>query len=110
MEAETSMKDFAGSPFLSAKNYKIGEQVVVEVKEYLGFSSFIDSSGEESMPSPIYKVSIGKDEYRFRINRNNTTILLNRGINEWKELVGKSLKMQVATTGKGNSFQIIDLN
>ena len=108
MENE-EMKGYAGSPFLSGKNFRIGDQVKVAVVEYQGFQEFVDANGV-GKSSPIYKVETDKKEaYLFRLSKTNTAFLVSKGYTEWKAVVGKKLTLVVTQTNKGNSLQLINV-
>jgi len=110
MATEKSLGDYAGVPFLSGKNFRVGDKVEAEVVEYLGFQSYTSADGEVETSSPLYKIQTKADEFwRFRLSKTNASVLINRGLKSYEDLVGKRIVLLVVATNKGNSFQIVDV-
>jgi hypothetical protein len=107
---EVAPKDFAGSPFLSAKNYKLGDKIEVKVLAYKGFQEYVSKDNEESRSSPTYEVETRPNEtWQLRLNKTSVGFLYKNGIDKWEKLVGKTLVLLVNVTNKGNGFSVIDL-
>ncbi|MEM3860528.1 MAG: hypothetical protein QW478_14225, partial [Candidatus Micrarchaeaceae archaeon] len=106
---EIEMKEYAGNPYISAKNFKVGEKISLKVISYDGFQEFVASDGSATKSSPTYTVDLDGSLYKFRLNKRNTSILMGLGVKNWEELVGKTLAIQIFPTAKGNSLQVIDL-
>jgi hypothetical protein len=99
----------AGNPFLSAKNFRMGEKLTARVVKYEGISEFELPSGDKIV-SPQYVVEVGKDElYSFRLTKTNAKILLDKGFKDFTELVGKNIELVVVPTNKGNTFSIVEV-
>ncbi len=106
---EVAPDKFAGSPFLSAKNYKLGDRIDVKVLEYKGFQKFVSATGDERS-SPIYVVSTKPQEnWNLRLNKTSVSYLVSKGLKKWEDLIGKTITLLVTQTNKGNSLSVIDL-
>ena len=109
------MAGYMSGAFLSAAkdssgtDRKVGSKVTVKVTAWNGIKPFTGKDGA-TKDSGSYEVEAEGSDVTWRINKTNAGVLHESyEVNDFKELIGKTVVLQVQSTSLGNGFVISDV-
>lgn len=102
------LRPFGQSEKVKADDYKVGQEITVQILEFGGAERVIDRDG---MPDvlPIYRVTIEGQQRTWTMTTFCQKACMKFGIKDYADLNGKTITAKIKKYGIGNGFVIVNV-